>query len=104
MSSRAPVSVCIIARDEAACLGACLDTLRPHVEEVVVVDTGSVDDTPHVAKLHGADIVERFTDCNDPESGLIVDFALARNYSFSLGRQPWRFWVDADDQLVHGDR
>lgn len=102
MSTRAPVSVCMIVRDEAACLGACLDSIRPYVEEIVVVDTGSVDDTQGVALRHKADILKKFTDCNDPETGLIEDFSLARNYSFSLGSQPWRFWIDGDDELVGG--
>jgi glycosyltransferase involved in cell wall biosynthesis len=93
----------MIVRDEAACLGACLDSVRPYVEELVVVDTGSADDTMAVAKAHGADVVVSFTDCNDPETGLIEDFAKAREFAFSLGAQPWRFWLDGDDVLIGGE-
>ena len=40
MTTRAPVSVCIICRDEPL-LGECLESIRDFVEEIIVVDTGS---------------------------------------------------------------
>lgn len=94
----APVSVCLIARDEEHQLPACLESLRPHVEEIVVVDTGSKDATVEVAKRL-ADKIEVFTGCNDA-AGRMLRFDLARNRSFSLASQPWVMWVDADDVVV----
>lgn len=98
MSKRAPISVCIIARNEAGRIENCLKSLRDHVEEIVVVDTGSTDNTPEIAKQY-ADIFEVFTACND-EQGRIEDFSLARNRSFELATKDWAIWVDADD-IVH---
>ncbi len=94
----APVSVCMIVRDEEHQLGTCLGSLRPFVKEIVVVDTGSEDKTLEVARRH-ADVVETFTACNDPQ-GRMLRFDLARNRSFSLATQPWVMWVDADDVVV----
>lgn len=100
--ARAPISVCMIVRDEEAQLEACLQSVRPYVQEIVIVDTGSVDSTPKIA-LQYADIFTQFTACNDPETGLIVDFAMARAKSFSLATRPWLFWIDGDDELQGGE-
>jgi len=93
----APVSVCMIVRDEEHQLPSCLKALRPFVQEIVIVDTGSEDGTLDLANRH-ADIVKIFTDCNDPQ-GRMLRFDLARNYSLSLATQPWVMWVDADDEV-----
>ena len=51
------VSLCIVARNEEAFLGACIESARPVVDEVVVVDTGSTDRTPEIAAAAGARVV-----------------------------------------------
>ena len=93
----APVSCCLIVKDEASTLDACLRSIRPYVTEIVIVDTGSSDDTVEVAKRY-ADIVKVYTDCNNSD-GLINSFSEARNYSFSLATQPWVVWFDGDDEI-----
>lgn len=100
--ARAPVSVCIIVKNEEANLAKRLATVRPFVEEVVIVDTGSTDRTPHVAR-QCADKFEVYLAAND-EEGRIIDFSKARQFSFSLATQPWIYWMDADDELVGGAR
>ena len=97
-----PISACLIVRDEASTLRACLESIRPHVDEIVVVDTGSVDDSPAIAREF-ADKFEVFLDCNEAESGLIADFSLARNRSFAIATHDVAIWVDADDILVGGE-
>lgn len=94
---KAPVSVCMIVKNEEIQLENCLKSFRDYVEELVIVDTGSDDRTPEIAKKY-ADKFEVFTDCNSPE-GLIEDFSMARQRSFDLGTQPWRLWFDGDDQV-----
>jgi glycosyltransferase involved in cell wall biosynthesis len=48
------LSAAIIVRDEADFLDACLGSLDGLVDEIVVVDTGSTDDSVEVAERHGA--------------------------------------------------
>lgn len=104
MSDRAPISVCFIVRDDetSGLLEECFESVRPHVEEIVVVDTGSSDATPEIAKRY-ADVFESFTECNDPETGAIANFASARNRSFDLATRPWVMWMDSDDVLAGGE-
>ncbi len=94
---RAPISVCLIVRDEFPHIEKTFQSIRDHVEELVVVDTGSTDETPEVAKKY-ADRFEVFTGCNDA-SGRIADFSMARERSFSLATKPWVMWLDGDDTV-----
>lgn len=73
---KAPVSLCIIVKNEPL-LENCLKSIKDYVEEIVIVDTGSTDNTPEIAKKY-ADIFEVYTGCNDPVTGLIEDFSNAR--------------------------
>lgn len=102
--ARAKISVCFIVRNDAdsGLLEECFESVRPFVEEIVVVDTGSTDNTPEIAKKY-ADVFEVFTECNDPATGAIADFAMARNRAFDLARQPWVMWMDSDDRLRGGE-
>lgn len=96
---KAPVSLCMIVKNEGPRLAACLSSFRPYVKEIICVDTGSTDNTLQIAN-ELADKVITFTDCNDSE-GRIEDFSLARNKSFELATQPWVIWADGDD-VVRG--
>jgi glycosyltransferase involved in cell wall biosynthesis len=96
----ARLSVCMIVRDESAVLGRCLESLQGLVDELCIVDTGSVDDTPTIARRHGARVA-LFTACND-EQGRIVDFALARNAALAMATGEWVLQIDADEILEAG--
>lgn len=98
---KAPVSLCIIVKNEPL-LEKCINSIREHVQEIVIVDTGSTDGTQNVAKKL-ADKFEVFTACNDPQTGLIEDFSMARQRSFDLSTQPWVMWCDADDTIEGGE-
>jgi glycosyltransferase involved in cell wall biosynthesis len=95
------ISACLLVRDDASTLKVCLESIRPHVDELVILDTGSTDDSPAIAKDY-ADKWEQWTGCND-EEGKIADFAAARNKSYELASHDWVFWADADDQFVGGE-
>ena len=95
MTTRLPVSCCIIVRDNPQ-IGILLRLIRDYVAEIVVVDTGSTDATPEIAKAL-ADRFEVFTDCNGPD-GKINDFSKARARSFALATQEIVLWADSDDE------
>ena len=52
------VSLCMIVRDSSRTLRACLQSVKPWVEEIIVVDTGSVDDTRQIAEKLGAKVLQ----------------------------------------------
>jgi glycosyltransferase involved in cell wall biosynthesis len=66
------LSVCMIVRDEEKVIGRALQSARPIADEFIVVDTGSIDNTPFIAELYGAKVFD-FPWCND--------FSAARNES-----------------------
>ncbi|MFH1570870.1 MAG: glycosyltransferase, partial [Gemmatimonadota bacterium] len=70
-------------------------SVAPAVDDIIVVDTGSTDDTAAVAARFGAR-VGHFRWCDD--------FAAARNASLELARGEWILWMDADDWLSPADR
>lgn len=97
--NKAPVSFCLIVKNEPL-LEKCLLSIRDYVEEIVIVDTGSTDGvTQEIAKKY-ADIFEIYTDCNDPDTGLINDFSQGRQRAFDLATKQWVGWLDADDIIV----
>ncbi len=81
----------LIVRDEACVLGTCLGSIRDVVDEIVVVDTGSADDSVEIARSFDA-LVERqaWTD----------DFAEARNKALDLASCEWILYIDADEELA----
>ena len=87
----ARVSLCLIARDESAFLGACLASVRDVVDECIVCDTGSTDDTVAIAKAAGATVV--FHPWND-------DFSAARNVALDAATGDWILVLDADERLL----
>ena len=89
------VSVALIVKNEARVLARCLDRLRGAVDELVVVDTGSDDDTVAIARRYTDRVfVFPWTD----------DFAAARQFAFDRATGDWVAWVDADDVVLHADR
>jgi glycosyltransferase involved in cell wall biosynthesis len=102
MTDVAPVSLCMIVKNEAASIGPCLDSVRPYIKEICIVDTGSTDGTLDIIKKY-TDRVEVFTECNNKD-GLIESFSMARQRSYELGTQPWTIWMDGDDTIRNADR
>lgn len=97
MTSPAPVSVCMIVKNEQHQIANCLKSIRPYVAELCIVDTGSKDETPAICREY-ADKFEVYTEANDPE-GRITSFSQARQRSFDLATQPWTMWIDGDDEV-----
>jgi len=83
----------MIVRDEAFFLARCLDAVKGHVDEIVIVDTGSVDDTRQIAGRY-TDKVYHFD--------WVDDFAAARNYSLAQATGDWILVLDADELVAPG--
>ncbi|MFM1919008.1 MAG: hypothetical protein RLZZ303_642 [Candidatus Hydrogenedentota bacterium] len=95
MSDTPPrLSVAMIVRDEAEHITPCLTSLAPLGAQVVVVDTGSADATPDLARTAGAEV--HFLDWPG-------DFAAARNESLRHCRGAWILVMDADERLDPSD-
>ena len=88
------LSAAIIVRDEAEHLDACLTSLDGLVDEIVVVDTGSTDDSVAVAERHGAVV---------GHDEWQADFSRARNVSLDLATGDWILYIDADERVRPGD-
>jgi glycosyltransferase involved in cell wall biosynthesis len=86
-----PVSVVVLAKNEAANLGHCLDSVA-WAEQVVVVDSGSTDETPTIASSRGAEVV------HEPWRG----FARQRQFALEMDvlRHSWIYFVDADEWVT----
>lgn len=85
------ISLCMIVRDEEQVLSRCLDSVREAVDEIVIVDTGSLDRTKEIAWKY-TDRVFDFVWRDD--------FSAARNYAFSRASKEYCMWLDADDVLT----
>jgi tetratricopeptide (TPR) repeat protein len=89
------VSLCLIAKNEAHRLPACLGSVADLVHESLVVDTGSTDATKQVAMSHGAKVFDfPWRD----------DFAAARNESIRHATGEWIFWLDCDHWIDEENR
>ena len=78
----------MIVRDEAHVIEACLRSLVGKVDEIVVVDTGSCDDTVEKA-LRFPIRLHRFDWCDD--------FSAARNFALEQAKGDWILYIDADE-------
>ncbi len=87
----APVSLCLIARNEEHCIADCLNSVRHLVTEIIVADTGSTDQTKAIARQHGATVLDY---CWQD------DFAAARNFTLRQAQGEWLLVLDADEILA----
>lgn len=83
------LSVIIIAKNESAAIGACLDSVV-WADERIVLDGGSSDDTVAIARDRGAR-VERAADWQG--------FGIQKNRVLDLARGDWVLSLDADEQV-----
>lgn len=85
------ISCCMIVKNEEAFLDQCLRSIRDYVDEIIVVDTGSTDKTPEIAR--------RYTDkvyFHPWENS----FSKARNQSIEYATCDWIFIIDGDEELL----
>ena len=84
-----PITVCTLCLNEAGNLPRCLQ-LREAFDEWIVLDTGSSDNSIAVAEALGARV----------ERSLWLNFSATRRYHFSLARNRWILWIDADEEIT----
>lgn len=84
------LALVMIARDEAHCIARCLESARRFVDQMIVLDTGSVDGTAAIAQQAGAQ-VHHYT--------WIDDFSAARNAALDYSRAQWNLVLDADEWI-----
>jgi tetratricopeptide (TPR) repeat protein len=87
---RNTVSLCLIARDEEATIGMAIKSVLALVDEVIVVDTGSLDNTRIIAEGYGAKVFD--VPWED-------DFSAARNAALDQATSQWVLVLDADEFL-----
>jgi len=80
----------MIVRDEADKIAGILHDASSFCDELIVVDTGSIDGTADIARSVGAKV---------SSFEWIDDFAAARNASFDQCTGEWILWLDADDRI-----
>lgn len=90
------ICCCMIVKNEAEGLPRVLASVKPLVTRVVVVDTGSEDGSPEVARKLGAEVYLH------PWEGPF-DFSAARNISLGYAREDWILVMDGDDELEPAD-
>jgi GT2 family glycosyltransferase len=91
----AKVSLTMIVRNEQDNLPNCLRSVAGLFDEIIVVDTGSKDRTPEIARELGAQVFE---------FDWVNDFAAARNAALSHATGDYAFWLDADDVIDPPER
>lgn len=85
------LSVCIIVRNEGKMLPRCLNSIQSVADELIVVDTGSKDNTISIAKAFSAKVY-----CFEWRD----DFSAARNESLKHATGDWILQIDADEELL----
>lgn len=83
----------LIVRNEARCIRRCLESIRPWVDRIIVLDTGSTDATARLARRSGAQVHHMAWEDS---------FAAARNRMLALADADWTIVLDADEWVAEG--
>lgn len=89
-----PISVCIITKNEAERLEQCLQALQSFSFEIVVVDTGSTDNSKEIARKYTDKVFDFIW---------IDDFSAARNYAAKCAAHNIIFPIDTDEIVTSLD-
>lgn len=85
------ISLCMIMRDEEEHLARCLTSVQGAVDEIVIVDTGSLDRSVEIAARFGATVL------HEEWRG---DFATPRNTAIDAASGDWILVLDADEEII----
>ena len=84
------ISACIITKDEEKNIDRCLESIKNIVDEIIIVDTGSNDNTVNVAKRYSNKIFHYVWE---------DDFSKARNFAIEKANGDYILFLDADEYL-----
>src|SRR5690606_22915077 len=84
------ISLCMIVRNEERVLDRCLSSVNNLVDEIILVDTGSTDNTQEIAKKYTKNIYH---------FEWINDFSAARNFAADKATGEWILVLDADEYV-----
>lgn len=84
------ISLCMIVKDEESNIANCLKSAQGIVDEIIIVDTGSTDETISICKMFNVKIFN-FKWNNS--------FAEVRNFGLKQAKGDWILWLDADEEI-----
>lgn len=84
------LTLSMIVKNEEKYLKECLESVKGVVDDIIIVDTGSTDNTLEIAKEYKAKIYH---------FDWINDFSAARNYALQYSPGDWILYLDADERL-----
>jgi glycosyltransferase involved in cell wall biosynthesis len=84
-----PITVAIIAHDAGRLIGPCLASVAPFADEILVVDSGSTDDTVEIVKRHGGRV----------ETKEWLGFGRQKQHAVSMARNDWVLCLDTDERV-----
>jgi len=83
------ISAVIITKNEEKILARCLESVK-WADEIIVVDSGSADNTREIAKAFGAKVINRKWE----------GFARQKNFAIAAAKHPWVLSLDADEVVT----
>lgn len=89
-ASPIPISCCIITKNEADRIGDCIRAVEGLVDEVVIIDSGSSDETVAIAEALGARVIFHTWPGYGPQ----------KRYSEDMARNDWILNLDADELVL----
>lgn len=82
------ISACTIVKNEADNMHRWIESVKNFADEIIVVDTGSIDDTANIAATGGAQVYDF------PWGD---DFSAAKNFALDKANGDWVVFLDGDE-------
>lgn len=86
------LTFCVLTKNEERCIQRCIQSIYNHADEIIVIDTGSTDNTLEVIR-------SEFEGIRIYNKEWTNDFSDIRNYALNLATYTWVFFLDADEYM-----